>query len=61
MNEREAWKYINQLNEMIEWCECEELKAHYRDERERAGKIRSRFMNERINEYLADIKKGVWK
>lgn len=61
MNEREVWKYINQLDEMISWCKCEELKAHYRDERKRVSEIRSKFMNERINRYLADIEKGVWK
>lgn len=61
MNEREAWKYITQLNEMIDWCECEELKAHYRDERNRVSEIRREFVKERIKEYLADIEKGVWR
>jgi len=52
MTIKEMAAYINQLDSVIDWCKCEELKEHYKDERSRVFKIYIQCIQDQLKELL---------
>lgn len=44
MTDSELWAYVVQLDDVIAWCECDDLRALYEEERARVNVLRHRAM-----------------
>lgn len=58
MTDSELWTYVVQLNDVIAWCECDELRTLYEEERARVNVLRHRAMMAGLDRFVEAKRKG---